>query len=64
MGVSVDTSEVTSGLYQFANFTRARCRKYLSSECNMLENYIKLIHHLNKNITVTFTTLSIALSLL
>lgn len=39
--VHVDIEEVTSGLYKYANFTRARCRKYLKEECEELENYMK-----------------------
>lgn len=41
MGVYVDTSEVTSGLYQFANFTRGKCRKHLQNACTELESYMK-----------------------
>lgn len=39
--VHVNIDEVTSGLYKYANFTRARCRKYLKEECEELESYMK-----------------------
>lgn len=43
-GVSVDVTDVTSGLYQFANFTRARCKKYLREAGDELEMYMKANH--------------------
>lgn len=39
--VYVDASEVTSGLYDFANFTRGKIRKRLQESCKDLEDYMK-----------------------
>lgn len=37
----VDASEVTSGLYDFAVFTRRRLRDYMNDKCLDLEVYMK-----------------------
>lgn len=42
--VYVDATEVTSGLYDYANFTRGKCRKYLQAACKELEEYMKTNH--------------------
>lgn len=41
MFAHVEIEEVVTGLYQFANFTRGKCLKYLSKCAVQLEAYMK-----------------------
>lgn len=42
--VRVDVTEVVSGFYQFANFTRSAIERHLSNACQELESYMKTNH--------------------
>lgn len=42
--IRIDTTEVVSGFYQFASFTRAKIEEYLSNACQDLEDYMKTNH--------------------
>lgn len=42
--MQLDITEVVSGFYQFANFTRAAVENYLSDQCAYLEDYMKNNH--------------------